>query len=84
MWSVDNKYYTWQELAKEFPDKWVVVENATLDSGGFIVSGNLIGVCSDNEIDDFVVSCYKEDKRISYERTTDWRNKRYNIKLMYT
>ena len=69
MLSVDNKFYTWHELVKDFPGKWVVVENATLDDGGFIKEGELIGVCSDNEIDDFLISCYEENKQISYERT---------------
>ena len=71
MLHVDSKFYTWQELVEEFPDKWIVVTDATLDDGGFILSGRLIGVCSDTEIDDFVISCYREDKQISYERTTE-------------
>ena len=28
-------------------------------------------MCDDSEIDDFVVSCYREDKNINYERTTE-------------
>ena len=31
----------------------------------------MIGVCDDTEIDEFVVSCYREHKNINYERTTE-------------
>ena len=48
-----------------------MVEDAELTNAGFIKSGKLIGVCDDSEIDDFVVSCYREDKNIIHERTTE-------------
>ena len=38
---------------------------------GFDKSGKLIGVCDDTEVDEFVISCYKDNKKISYERTTE-------------
>ena len=28
-------------------------------------------MCDDTEIDEFVISCYRENKKISYERTTE-------------
>ena len=28
-------------------------------------------MCDDTEIDDFVISCYRENRNISYERTTE-------------
>ena len=67
----DEKFYTWDELVEKFPDKWVIVEEAELTEAGFIRSGKLIGVCDDTEIDEFVISCYRENKKISYERTTE-------------
>lgn len=67
----DEKFYTWNELIDKFPDKWVIVENPELTDAGFIRSGKLIGVCDDTEIDDFVISCYRENRNISYERTTE-------------
>lgn len=67
----DEKFYTWNELIDKFPDKWVIVENPELTEAGFIRSGKLIGVCDDTEIDDFVISCYRENRNISYERTTE-------------
>ena len=67
----DDKFYTWNELIDKFPDKWVIVENPELTDAGFIRSGKLIGVCDDTEIDDFVISCYRENRNISYERTTE-------------
>ena len=71
MLTVDQKIYTWNELVKEFPNKWVVVENAELTDAGFIKSGKLIGVCEDTEIDEFVISCYRVNRNINYERTTE-------------
>ena len=71
MLAIEEKSYTWDELVEKFPHKWVVVENAELTSAGFIESGKLIGVCEDTEIDDFVISCYKNNKNINYERTTE-------------
>ena len=38
---------------------------------GFIRSGKLIGVCDDTKADEFVISCYKDNKKISYERTIE-------------
>lgn len=64
MLAIDKKMYTWKELVKQFPDKWVVVEDAELTNAGFIKSGKLIGVCDDTEIDEFVVSCYIKIERI--------------------
>lgn len=67
----DEKFYTWDELVEKFPGKWVIVEDPELTEAGFIRSGKLIGVCDDTEVDEFVIFCYKENKKISYERTTE-------------
>lgn len=67
----DKKLYSWQELIDKYPDKWVVVDGAELTDSGFIQSGVLIAVCNDEEIDDFIVSCYEEGKDVHYERTTE-------------
>lgn len=45
MLKVNSEYYTWKELVNTFPNRWVVVENAILGDGGFIKSGDLIGMC---------------------------------------
>ena len=71
MLMIDRFFCTWNDLVEKFPNKWIVVEDAELTNAGFIKSGKLIGVCDDSEIDDFVVSCYREDKNINYERTTE-------------
>lgn len=71
MLEIDKKYYTWDELVQKFPDRWVIVEDAELTNAGFIKAGRLIGVCNDREIDEFVVSCYRDNRNISYERTTE-------------
>lgn len=70
MLNINNKYYTWGELVKLYPDSWVVVENTILDKGNFIKAGELIAVYNDNEIDDFVANCYNMGRRIRYKRTT--------------
>ena len=67
----DEKFYTWDELVEKFPGMWVIIEDPELTEAGFIRSGKLIGVCDDTEVDEFVISCYKENKKISYERTTE-------------
>ena len=54
-----------------FRNRWVIVEDAELTNAGFIKAGRLIGVCNDREIDEFVVSCYRDNRNISYERTTE-------------
>lgn len=38
---IENKYYTWEQMVEMYPDKWVVVKNAKLDSERFIESGEL-------------------------------------------
>ena len=67
----DEKFYTWDELVEKFPGMWVIVEEPELTEAGFIKSGKLIGVCDDTEVDEFVISCYKDNKKISYEMTTE-------------
>ncbi len=71
MKKMENKYYTWEQMVEMFPDKWVVVENAKLDSGRFIEAGELIAICDDNEVDKFIIECYEMGKKIDYERTTE-------------
>lgn len=66
----DRKFCTWNELVDKYPNKWIVVEDAVLDVDKSIKAGYLIGICDDSEIDDFVVSCYKQGKDIDYEWTT--------------
>lgn len=71
MLRVNNEFYTWKELVDKYPDKYVVVVDAELGVAGEIKSGNLIAVCEDNEIDDFIISLYKEHKKFEYSRTTE-------------
>ena len=51
----------------KYPNKWIFVDDAVLDVDKSIKAGYLIGICDDSEIDDFVVSCYKQGKDIDYE-----------------
>lgn len=68
---IDNKFYTWDEAAGKYPDKWVVFENAKLTPGHFIIEGELIAVGNKKEIDDFVVDCYNDNREVSRQRTTE-------------
>lgn len=54
----------------KYPNKWIFVDDAVLDVDKSIKARVLIGICDDSEIDDFVVSCYKQGKDINYERIT--------------
>lgn len=47
MLAVDRIFYTCDDLVKEFPNKWIVVEDAELTDTGLIKSGKLICVCED-------------------------------------
>lgn len=79
MLKVDNEYTTWNQLVEKYPDQWGVVENAELTKGGFIKAGELIAVGNSAEVDDFVVECYKADRKIDYQRTTDARRNSFTI-----
>lgn len=69
-----NKYMTWEEAVKEYPDSWVVFdENAKTDWGGEPLEGNVIAVCSNDEIIDYRLKCRHLGKKINFERTS------YNI-----
>lgn len=66
-----SKRLTWDEIVNLYPNRWVVVEDAELTSGLFIKSGVVIKVCKNDEIDAFLVKCFKEGRDIYYQRTTD-------------
>lgn len=78
---------TWEEMVKRYPDQWVVLEDAEMD-GSTILSGIVVNVCTDDEIDSYFLETFKEGKRYIKERTTDMRgmnivyaeNFRYEIK----
>ena len=63
---------TWEEMAKKYPDQWVVVKDAVMD-GPDIVSGILVAVKSDDEIISYRIANTHKDYEIC--RTTEgWFN----------
>ena len=44
-----NDRQTWDEMVKQYPDRWVVVKDAEM-SGPDILSGVIVDVISDKEI----------------------------------
>lgn len=71
MLKFNNEFHTMEELEELYPDKWVLIENPKLNSGLFIVEGELIAVGDSREIGDFAVECRKAGRNVDYERTTD-------------
>ena len=39
----------WKDIQTQYPDKWAILDNREM-SGADIVSADLIGVCSDDEV----------------------------------
>lgn len=71
MLRMNGRLYSWDQMKEEFPDRWVVVENPVNDKAGFMLSGKLIAVCNNNEVDDLVVDCYEKGLDFNRERTTE-------------
>ena len=39
----------WKEIQAQYPDKWAILDNREM-SGADIVSADLIGICSDEDV----------------------------------
>ena len=59
---------TWDEMAKKYPDMWVVVKDAQMD-GPDILSGILIDIKPDDEIGHYEVMT--KGNGYKYRRTTE-------------
>ena len=65
-----NKYMTWEEAVKAYPDHYVVFdENAKIGWARQPLEGMVIAVCTNDEIDDFRIKCRHEGKVIYFDRT---------------
>ena len=66
-----NVNMTWEDMVREYPDRWVAVGNAVMD-GPDIVSGDVVAVKTDDEICDYEDQHLREGLR--FRRTTegDW------------
>lgn len=66
-----NRYMTWEQAVKEYPNSWVVFdENAKTFWGGDPSEGTVIAVCSDDEIDDYRIECRRMNRKIRFNRTS--------------
>lgn len=66
-----NEYMTWDEAVKKYPDSWVVFDkNCKAAWGGEPLEGIVIAVCSDDEIDDYLIDCRHNHRNVHYERTS--------------
>lgn len=66
-----NKKMTWEEAVKEYPDSWVVFdENCKTAWGEEPLEGTVIAVCSNDEIDDFLIECLQSNRMVHYDRTS--------------
>lgn len=63
-----GKRMTWNEMVKEYPDKWVVVDDAE-KSGPDVISGILVAVKTDDEIGDYQADNFR--KGYDFVRTTE-------------
>ena len=63
-----NVNMKWEDMVKEYPDRWVAVGNAVMD-GPNIVSGDVVAVKTDDEISDYEADHLREGLR--FRRTTE-------------
>lgn len=64
---MDNRM-TWEEMVKQYPNKWVVLEDMEME-GADVISGNVVFVKSDDEIIPFRMKNQK--KGYGFYRTTE-------------
>ena len=63
-----NKRMSWDEMVKEYPDRWVVIKDAEMD-GPDIISGIIVTVKSDDDIMRFRIDNQK--KGYKFYRTSE-------------
>ena len=67
-----NKHMTWDEMAAEYPDKWVAVTNPVFDGDHpDILEGDLVDVLTDEEVGDYRAN--HRNQAIWVRRTTEGR-----------
>ena len=63
-----NRRMSWDEMVKEYPDRWVVIKDAEMD-GPDIISGIIVTVKSDDDIMRFRIDNQK--KGYKFYRTSE-------------
>ena len=66
--AIAERRMSWSEMVNNYPDQWVAVRDAEMN-GPDIVSGILVAVKSDDEIEDFQLQHF--DDGLRYRRTTE-------------
>lgn len=61
---------TWYQMQEKYPDQWVILTDVDLD-GSTIISGVVVEVCNDDEVDAHFCKLIKSGKKYMKERTTD-------------
>lgn len=68
MYTYNDKSYTWDELAEQFPAMWIIYNNCKIE-GSDTVSGDIRVILPDDQLIPFLNEHVKEVP--FYERTTD-------------
>ena len=63
---------TWQEMVIKYPGQWVVLDDVIKD-GATIISGIVVKVCSDEDIDSYFFDAVKAGKRYTKRRISEMR-----------
>lgn len=69
--------YNMDSLREKYPNMWVSMKDCEFEKSGNIKSGELMGVYSDDEVEDAEYTNLKENTGYKFERTTDDLNVGY-------
>ena len=64
-----GKRYTWEEVKKAYPGKWVRMRDCNLSPGKDIIDGILVSVHSDDEAGTMKLKLFKEKSTDKFRRT---------------
>lgn len=63
-----GKRVPWKELVKEYPEKWVILDDVCM-IGSDVIDGILIGVCTDETKDKIMLENIQNNRIYDYFRT---------------
>ncbi len=67
---MSNKRMSWDEMVKDYPDKWVAIANPVMDGNApDILEGDVVAVISDEEIGNY--KDLHRNQGLKYRRTTE-------------
>lgn len=65
-----GKRYTWEDVQKAYPGKWVRMHDCTLGWGDSIIDGILLGVYNDGETEDVRIEMWDSGSDDVLDRTS--------------